>query len=78
MSKHVCPKWCHKCPDMGRDVMPGCWGGVLHNDLHHCTCKRPEKRKEVEEGERTVLGLERRIEQLERDLRSKLVGPREA
>ena len=28
---------CHKCPDMGGEIMPGCYGAVTHGD-EYCTC----------------------------------------
>jgi hypothetical protein len=45
MSKHKCPPWCHRCPDMGGDVMPMCWGTIHDDDLERCTCNRPSRRR---------------------------------
>jgi hypothetical protein len=41
---HRCPKWCHRCPDMNGDVMPGCWGTVHSNDMADCHCDRRQQR----------------------------------
>lgn len=43
MSRHVCPPWCHRCPDMDGDVLPRCWGSVHRNDLLGCHCYKPDE-----------------------------------
>jgi hypothetical protein len=39
--KHNCPNWCHKCPELGGDILPICWGSVAwgSSDLSHCCCE---------------------------------------
>lgn len=60
--RHECPSWCHRCPAMrdlvcgGRDVMPGCMGGAIWNDLDHCTCVRIARRPVEAEVEPEWIG----------------------
>lgn len=46
MTAHRCPRRCHRCPELlgpdgkvSGDIMPGCWGGAIHNDLGACHCE---------------------------------------
>ena len=42
LSHHSCPSFCHKCPDMGWHVMPGCMGTAAwahdQDDMSACDC----------------------------------------
>ncbi len=33
-----CPRRCHRCPDLGGEVMPWCWNGTIYGDLDGCLC----------------------------------------
>jgi hypothetical protein len=36
---HICPSFCHYCPEMGGDVMPECYGTLENRPLSSCTCE---------------------------------------
>ena len=34
---------CHRCPNLGGEIMPGCMGTAVHpNTFDYCTCYRGE------------------------------------
>lgn len=41
MSVHACPRFCHRCPDMGGGIMPECTGSAVYpsDNFDHCSCK---------------------------------------
>ena len=41
--KHRCSPWCHRCPDLDGDIMPGCYGTINAPDagMDACTCAKP-------------------------------------
>lgn len=61
---------CHRCPDLGGEVMPACMGTAATawtpTDLTHCTCERPSRRTEIERLQDAVAKLTKRVEELER------------
>ena len=64
---HKCPSYCHKCPELGGDVMPGCYGTVVYGDglkdLTRCTCSR-DKRGEADLVNDRITLLERKVAEL--------------
>lgn len=71
---HRCPSHCHRCPDLGGAVMPGCMGTAalaLHDrDKSYCTCIKHQKEETAEiDWEEKIVGLERRIARLETNFR---------
>lgn len=71
---HKCPSYCHKCPDMAGQIMPGCMGTAAlatdPYDLSHCTCNvhlQQEKNdsEEISQLRKKVLVLEKKIKALE-------------
>jgi hypothetical protein len=62
--RHKCPPWCHRCPLMGGEVMPECWGTVIFGatyGLRACDCVKPQKPTAAD----VVSDLVRRVEKLE-------------
>src|ERR1700728_604378 len=35
---HICPPFCHRCPDMGGDIMPWCGGPIEGRGFESCYC----------------------------------------
>jgi len=66
--EHRCPPWCHRCPDLRGDVLPGCMGtaGLARDgrDLSRCTC--PRNSTEIREA---LKAARERVTQLEDMLR---------
>ena len=46
MKRHRCPPWCHKCPRMDGEIMPGCMGTAAMG-YHRCTCTQDKARRAV-------------------------------
>jgi len=36
---HVCPPFCHRCPDLNGDIMPHCYGCIDGRELDSCVCR---------------------------------------
>jgi hypothetical protein len=66
---HKCPQHCHRCPDMGGDVMPGCMGtaalGRHGKDKSFCTCHKVRS-YDAPADETRMASLEKRISDLEK------------
>lgn len=43
MAEHRCIELnrCHPCPDMGGEIMPWCWNGVIYGEMDGCLCDLP-------------------------------------
>lgn len=69
---HHCPSYCHRCPELGGDVLPGCMGAAVCPEYwrERCTCTRPRYRAvpldPIAELEKRVSKLEGEIQQLKR------------
>jgi hypothetical protein len=54
MSKHKCPDYCHRCPLLGGQIMPGCMGTAANvgkpHDMGSCTCDRSAPKKHTADG----------------------------
>lgn len=73
--KHSCPDWCHVCPDMGDgDIMPGCMGGAVYNDLGRCTCDRNNPFKRTSPDNR-IKRLEQEVKRLKKLLATSAFTP---
>ena len=69
---HRCPDRCHRCPELGGEVMPGCmgtagFGNIVPTSLDWCTCKRPGRGEPTLEEQ--VIALTKRVAELERGAR---------
>jgi len=70
MAHRPCPSYCHRCPDLGGEIMPGCMGtaAMAHgpHDMSYCTCKvRRRIDREDNELRRQVEDIQCRLKRLE-------------
>jgi hypothetical protein len=67
MAHRNCPSYCHRCPDLSGEIMPGCMGtaAMAHgpHDMSYCTCKEQRKLDaEYNELRKQVEAIQSRLE----------------